>query len=70
MSRQYRFDKTGKQTGNEVDLFNTPFYTINNSWMEQHGDKYIGANKKKIQQLNKQKDEHLREKAKEYLGIK
>ena len=70
LSRQYRFDKTGKQTGNEVDLFNTPFYTINNSWMEQHGDKYIGANKKKIQQLNKQKDEHLREKAKEYLGIK
>ena len=70
LSRQYRFDKTGKQTGNEVDLFNTPFYTINNSWMEQHGDKYIGANKKTIQQLNKQKDENLREKAKEYLGIK
>jgi len=55
--------------GKYVPITDSKFFVYRDEWMEKNGNRYQGADKKKIKQLNKERMEYILLKSKEYLGL-
>ena len=69
LQKLLQFQESHDLGGKYVPITDSKFFVYRDEWMEKHGSKYQGADKKKVKQLNKQRMEYILLKSKEYLGL-
>ena len=69
LQKLLQFQESHDLGGKYVPITDSKFFVFRDEWMEKHGSKYQGADKKKVKQLNKQRMEHILLESKKYLGL-